>query len=191
MKRCQWADGHPMLETYHDHVWGVPCYDDLELFKKLILDGMQAGLSWLIVLKKQKDIEEAFDHFDINRILTYDQDKIDALMNNPKIIRNRLKIQSVITNARAYLKIKAQYGSFSDYLWSFVDFKPIDNQIKHMREIPTRNELSDRISKDLKSHGFKFVGTTIVYAFLQAVGIINDHETSCFRYEAIKKSPAR
>jgi DNA-3-methyladenine glycosylase I len=188
MYRCAWANGSDIEKKYHDDIWGVPCYDDHELFKKLILDGMQAGLSWLTILKKQSDIEKAFDDFDIPKILLYDDDKVEALMQNPGIIRNRLKIKSVITNAKAFIDIQKSHQSFSNYLWSFVDFTPIDHQIKSMKDIPTRNDLSDKISKDLKEKGFKFCGTTIIYAYLQAIGIINDHETHCFRYADIKKS---
>jgi DNA-3-methyladenine glycosylase I len=186
MQRCAWANGSEIEKKYHDEIWGVPCRNDQELFKKLILDGMQAGLSWYIILKKQKDIEAAFDDFDMDKILKYDDAKVESLMSNPNIIRNRLKIKSVITNAKAFIEIQSMYGSFAKYLWAFVDDKPVDHQIQTIKDIPTRNELSDLISKDLKQKGFKFVGTTIIYAYLQAVGIINDHEINCFRYETLK-----
>lgn len=179
IKRCDWALHNQIEQDYHDTKWGIPVYDDKELFKMLILEGMQAGLSWLTVLKKMDAFCEAFDNFDPAIIINYNEKKELELLQNERIIRNRLKIKSVSINAKAYFEICNEFGSFSNYLWGFVDNKPIVNSWKSFNEVPTRTELSDKISKDLKKRGFKFVGTTIIYAFMQAVGIVNDHLIDC------------
>jgi DNA-3-methyladenine glycosylase I len=185
INRCTWARGSELEQIYHDNVWGRPCYDDNQLFRKLILDTMQAGLSWITILKKEKAFDEAFDGFDLQKIVAYDNQKISELMNNSGIIRNKLKILSVISNAKAFLDIQKAYGSFKDYLWAYVDFKPINHHIQSMDEIPAFTPLSVNISDDLKKRGFKFVGPTVVYAYMQAIGMVNDHEVSCDFYQDI------
>lgn len=176
--RCGWCGSDPLYMSYHDEVWGKPVTEDRELFAKLILDGAQAGLSWITILRKQENYYKAFDQFDAEKIARYDQKKIDSLMQNNGIIRNRLKIQATITNAQAYLSIQEQEG-FSNYLWDYVNNEPIINQWKNWKDVPAKTLLSEAISKDLKKKGFKFVGPTIVYAFMQAVGMVNDHEINC------------
>ncbi len=180
--RCGWALTEPNL-TYHDTEWGVPQHDDNALFEKLILDGMQAGLSWEIILKKKENFRRAFDNFDIDKILAYDDEKIESLMQDSGIIRNRLKIKSVVTNAKAFREVQARYGSFDKFLWDYVDGEPIANSFHTLADVPTSTPLSDRISKDMKKLGFKFVGTTIIYAYIQAVGLVNDHTKDCFLYK--------
>ncbi len=177
-----------MDETYHDEEWGVPVHDDRKLFEFLVLEGAQAGLSWTTVLAKRENYRKAFDGFDVQKIIHYEQNKIDELLGNKGIIRNKLKINSVITNARIFIEIQEEYGSFSEYIWSFVNGKPIQNTWKSIEDVPARTELSDRISKALKKKGFKFIGSTICYAFMQAIGMVNDHTADCFRYEEIKNS---
>ena len=171
---------------YHDHEWGRPVYDDKLLFEFLILEGMQAGLSWLIVLKKRENFRKAFDNFNPELIAQYDQEKIDRLLQDKGIIRNKLKINAAINNAKAFLKLKEQQQTgFSEYLWEFVDHKPIINHWHQLADVPASTVISDRLSEDLKNHGFKFVGTTICYAFMQAVGMVNDHVSSCFCYKEL------
>ena len=187
MKKCIWATKHKLEEEYHDKEWGVPIYDDRLLFEYLILEGAQAGLSWTTVLVKRAHYRKVFDNFDANKIIKYDAKKIEALLNDSGIIRNKLKIKSVITNAEAFLAIQKEYGSFSKFIWDFVNGKPIQNQWKDFKDIPTKTEISELMSKTLKKKGFKFVGTTICYAFMQAVGMVNDHTTDCFRYKEVKK----
>jgi DNA-3-methyladenine glycosylase I len=184
--RCSWVTDDPLYITYHDEEWGVPTYDDRVLFEFLILEGAQAGLSWLTVLKRRENYRICFDHFDALKIARYDEKKVAELMINPGIIRNKLKIDSTIGNAKAYLKIKAEKGSFSHYIWQFVDGNPIKNHWKSHKQVPASTIISDKMSKDLKKCGFKFVGTTICYAYMQAVGMVNDHITDCFRYRDIK-----
>lgn len=179
--RCNWAENAPdFYQQYHDTEWGVPVYDDQVLFEFLVLEGMQAGLSWLTILGKRESMRKAFDQYDLKVIQQYDQKKIDQLLQNPGIIRNKLKVNSVITNAKAFQEVQKEFGSFSNYLWNFVDGKPVVTRWKSMKDMPVSTELSDRISKDLKRRGFKFVGTTIIYAYLQAVGVVDDHEEKCF-----------
>ncbi|MEX1261771.1 MAG: DNA-3-methyladenine glycosylase I [Balneolaceae bacterium] len=180
MKRCNWAENTEIEQKYHDEEWGVPSYDDIHLFEMLILEGAQAGLSWLTVLKKRKSYREAFDQFDPEKIARYDDAKKAELLANSGIIRNRLKVDAAITNAKAYLKIKEEQGSFRDYIWQFVDGEPIINHYKSMKEIPAKTERSDRMSKQLKKDGFKFVGSTICYAYMQAVGMVDDHTEDCW-----------
>ncbi|MDL2292568.1 DNA-3-methyladenine glycosylase I [Acholeplasma sp. OttesenSCG-928-E16] len=181
--RCPWAGDDPIYIKYHDEEWGIPLHDDNKLFEFLILEGMQAGLSWLTVLKKRQNFRDSFDNFDPQIVSTYDDEKIKELLKNEGIIRNRLKIHAAINNAKEYLKIQEEFGSFDKYIWKFVNNKPIINHFKKMEEIPASTSLSDLISKDLKKRGFKFVGSTIIYAFMQATGMVNDHLTSCFAYK--------
>lgn len=183
--RCQWCVGDPLYERYHDEEWGVPVHDDRKLFEMLTLEGAQAGLSWLTVLRKREGYRKAFDQFDPAVVQYYDQEKIDSLMQDPGIVRNQLKIKSTIQNAKAFLQVQEEYGTFADFIWSYVDDKPIINHWPTSGDNPAKTELSDRISKDLKKRGFKFVGSTIVYAFLQAAGMVMDHATSCDRYQEL------
>ena len=185
IQKCGWCLGDPLYEAYHDKEWGVPVKDDSTLFEFLILETFQAGLSWITILRKRENFRKAFDNFDYRRIARYKQPKIDELLQDAGIIRNRLKIQATISNAQAFLKVQEEYGSFSDYIWAFVDGVPLKNSIEDYREGPSKTELSDTISKDLKKKGFKFVGSTVVYAHMQATGMVNDHEISCFRYEQV------
>ena len=182
---CSWPKGDPVLTKYHDTEWGVPLHNDKKLFEFLILEGFQAGLSWLTVLKKRENFRKAFDTFDFNKVATYDQRKINSLLKDSGIIRNKLKIESAITNAKAFIDVRKEFGTFNKYIWNFTGNKPIHNEFESLKEIPAKTELSDLISKDLKKRGFKFVGSTIVYAHMQATGMVNDHITSCFRYKEI------
>ena len=172
-QRCGWCIGDPLYEAYHDQEWGVPVFDDDTLFEFLILETFQAGLSWITVLRKRENFRKAFDNFDYNKVANYDQDKIDTLLQNEGIIRNKLKIKATITNAQAFLKIKKDYGSFSKYIWDFIDGKPIKNVFKNYKNAPANTPLSDAISKDLKKKGFKFVGSTVIYAHMQATGTVS------------------
>lgn len=181
--RCAWA-GHALLAEYHDREWGVPVHDDRTLFEFLILEGAQAGLNWLTVLRKRESYREAFAGFDPEQVACFSEAAQAKLLHNPGIIRNRLKVASAVGNAKAALALQKEFGSLDAYLWGFVDGKPIRNAWKDVSEIPTTTEESDRMSKELKKRGFRFVGSTICYAFMQAVGMVNDHETSCFRYRA-------
>jgi len=183
IKRCSWADGDEKMAKYHDEVWGKPEHDDRKLFAKLSLDLMQAGLMWRTILYKQENFYKAFDEFHINTVAKYNNAKFDELMQNAGIVRNRLKIHAIINNAARVLEIQKEFGSFDAYIWSFTNGKTIKNQWKTIEEVPASTLLSDNISKDMKKRGFRFVGTTIIYAFLQAVGVVNDHLTSCFCYE--------
>ena len=186
INRCAWCGTtDPLYIRYHDEEWGVPEYDDQRLFAKLILDGAQAGLSWITILRKRENYWAAFDQFDPEKIVRYDEAKIAELLQNPGIIRNRLKVQSVVKNASGYLEIMEQEGSFSQFLWGFVDGRPLQNNWRSMAEVPTETKESQVMSKALKKRGFSFVGPTIIYAFMQAVGMVNDHITSCFRYEEV------
>jgi DNA-3-methyladenine glycosylase I len=184
--RCAWCVTHLDYQHYHDTEWGVPIYDDIKLFETLLMETFQAGLSWLTVLRKQENFRVAFDNFDVHKITRYEAEKIDALCQNQGIIRNRLKIKAAINNAQAFLKIQQSYRSFAQYMWSFVDHKPIQNSYQSLDEVPSKTALSDHISLSLKKHGFKFVGSTIVYAHLQVTGMVNDHLVSSFSYEEVK-----
>ena len=186
--RCEWCGTDPLMVQYHDEEWGLPVHDDQLLFAKLILDGAQAGLRWSTILKKRENYWAAFDNFDAEKIAQYNDAKFEELMNNPGIIRNRLKIQSAIKNARGFLKIQAEFGSFSEYLWQFVDGKPIVNGWTSMSQLPAKTAESEAMSKALKKRGFNFVGPTICYAFMQAVGMVNDHTVDCFRFEEINQA---
>ncbi len=182
--RCGWAaNAAPLDQHYHDTQWGVPCFDDRELFEMIILEGAQAGLSWTTVLAKREGYRKAFDKFDAKKISRYDDVKVQELLTNPGIIRNRAKVASAIGNAKAYLEIIAKHGSFSSYVWGFVDGRPVQNAWKTKAQVPVFTKQSDALSKALLKDGFKFVGTTICYAYMQAVGMVNDHNTNCFRYE--------
>ena len=185
IKRCGWCSSDPLYIAYHDHEWGVPEHDDRKLFEMLILEGAQAGLSWLTILKKRDNYRQAFHQFDPERIARYGDRDIDRLMQNQGIVRNRLKIEASIKNARGYLQICAEHGSFSDYLWAFVGGTPIINNRQDLTDIPSRTAISEKMSKELKNRGFNFVGPTICYAFMQAVGMVNDHTTDCFRYRQL------
>jgi len=184
--RCKWATHHELEQRYHDEEWGVPVYDDEKLFELLTLEGAQAGLSWLTVLKKRQHYIALFSNFNIKKVAAYDQNQIAAILQNQGIIRHKLKVNSVVTNANCILKIQESYGSFAKYIWSFVDGKPIQNNFTPADQVPAETTISKLMSKDLKKKGVKFVGSTICYAFMQAVGLVNDHTTSCFRHAHIK-----
>ncbi len=184
-QRCGWCEGDTLYETYHDEEWGVPVRDDDTLFEFLILETFQAGLSWITVLRKRENFRKAFDNFNYKKIAKYDQSKLDELLQNEGIIRNKLKVKATVTNAQAFMAIQNEFGSFSSYIWGFVNDKPIKNKLKDYRKAPANTPLSDAISKDLKKRGFKFVGSTVVYAHMQATGMVNDHEVSCFRYDEV------
>jgi len=182
---CSWPKGDLLLIKYHDTEWGVPLHNDKKLFEFLILEGFQAGLSWLTILRKRENFRKAFDKFDFNKVAKYDQRKINSLSKDNGIIRNKLKIESAINNAKAFINVRKEFGTFNTYIWNFTGGKPIHNRFESLKEIPAKTELSDHISKDLKKRGFKFVGSTIVYAHMQATGMVNDHIESCFRYKEI------
>lgn len=184
--RCTWAGDDPLYHLYHDKEWGVPVHSDKKLFEFLILEGMQAGLSWITVLKKREAFREAFDGFDFNVVAGYGKRKINTLLNDPGIIRNRLKINAAVTNAQAFIRVREEFGTFNKYIWGFVDNKPLQNSWKSMKELPAKTELAETISKDLKKRGFSFVGPTIVYAHMQATGMVNDHTRDCFRHKEVK-----
>ena len=181
--RCEWCGDNPLYIEYHDKEWGTPLHNDRLLFEFLILEGAQAGLSWITILKKRENYRKAFDNFDCDKIAQYTQEDIDRLMANAGIVRNAKKINSTIQNAKAVLKIKEEFGSLDTYIWSFVNGKPIHNVFKSMSELPAKTELAEVMSKDMKKRGLNFVGPTICYAFMQATGMVNDHTTECFRYE--------
>ncbi len=182
MTRCEWCGESELYQKYHDEEWGVPIHDDRLLFEFLILEGAQAGLSWITILKKRENYRKAFDNFDAKKIALYDDKKIEELLSNVGIVRNRLKVKSTIGNAKSFLKVQAEFDSFDEYIWQFTNGKTIDNGFKTLSDIPAQTKESESMSKDLKKRGFKFVGATICYAFMQAVGMVNDHTTDCFRY---------
>ncbi len=186
LTRCAWANGDLYAE-YHDREWGVPVHDDRLLFEFLILEGAQAGLSWITILKKRENYRRAFDNFDARKISRYNARKIEQLLADPGIVRNRLKIEAVVKNAKAFLAVQKEYGSFDTYVWSFVGGKPIQNRWRTLKEIPARTPESEAMSKDLLKRGFKFVGATICYAFMQAVGTVNDHTVDCFRHGPLRQ----
>ena len=187
VKRCAWALSSQQYLEYHDKEWGVPVHDDRKLFEMLILEGVQAGLSWSLILKKRDGYLQAFDGFDAHKIAQYDDRKVQELLANPEIVRNRLKIRAAIQNARAFLELQSQYGSFDAFLWRFVGGQPIQNARQTLQDIPASTRESDAVSKELKRHGFTFVGTTICYAFMQAVGMVNDHTVECFRWQELQR----
>ena len=178
--RCAWCEKDDLYRTYHDNEWGKPVYDDPTLFEFLILETFQAGLSWYTVLAKRDNFRKAFDHFALKKVAAYTEEKIELLCQDSGIIRNRLKIKAAVSNAQAFIKVQEEFGSFSKYIWGFVDGKPIDNKPKTLKEVPGTTPLSDTLSKDLKKRGFKFVGSTVVYAHMQATGMVNDHVADCF-----------
>ncbi len=180
--RCKWVGNEPLYLAYHDEEWGVPCYDDRALFELLILEGAQAGLSWITILKKRENYRRLFDNFDAAKIARYTPKKIEKLLQDPGIVRNRLKVEATVINARLFLEIQKEPGGFSGYIWSFVDGKPITSRWRNMSDVPASTPESDAMSKALKKRGFKFVGSTICYAFMQAAGLVNDHTVDCFRY---------
>lgn len=180
--RCGWCGDDPLYQDYHDREWGVPCYDDDKLFEFLLLEGAQAGLAWITVLRKREGYRQAFDQFDPEKIARYTPRKLEALQANPQIIRNRLKIESAVKNARAYLAILEKHDSFSDYIWQFVDGQPRQNHFRSLKQVPATTAESDQMSKVLKKAGFNFVGSTICYAYMQSMGMVNDHLVSCFRH---------
>jgi len=185
MNRCSWCGNDPLYVKYHDQEWGVPIKEDRVLFEFLILETFQAGLSWITVLKKRENFRKAFDNFNYKKIAHYQQDKIHLLLQDSGIIRNKLKINAAVSNAQSFLKIQEEYGSFSSYLWAFVENKPIKNNFAHIGALPASTPLSVHISKALKKKGFKFVGATVVYAYMQAIGMVNDHLISCFRHTEV------
>lgn len=189
--RCGWCLGDPLYEAYHDEEWGVPIHDEQKLFEFLILETFQAGLSWITILRKRENFREAFDNFDYKKVAKYSEEKIQELLLNPGIIRNKLKVRSAVTNAQLFMKIQEEFGSFDKYIWSFVDHKPLQNKVENYKNAPATTKISDKLSKDLKKRGFKFVGSTVVYAHMQATGMVNDHEVSCFRYEEVNNLMAR
>ena len=180
--RCEWCGDSELYQHYHDTEWGVPCYDDKTLFEFLILESVQAGLSWITILKKRDNYRKAFAGFDAAKVARFNSRSVERLMNDAGIVRNRLKIESAISNAKCFLEVQQEYGSFSNYIWGFVDGKPIQNRWKTLAQVPASTPLSDRISKDMKKRGFRFFGTTICYAHMQATGMVNDHVVGCFRH---------
>ena len=188
LQRCSWCLGDPLYIKYHDLEWGKPVYEDQKLFEFLILETFQAGLSWITILRKRENFREAFDNFDYLKVASFNTEKLELLMQNKGIIRNRLKIYAAMSNAQAFLEVIRQEKSFSNYIWQFVEGKPIQNQYRSMEEIPAYTPLAEKISKDLKQKGFKFVGPTVIYAHMQATGMVNDHVMSCFRNKEIQQS---
>mgnify|MGYP000184979505 FL=1 len=182
-KRCDWSTKDPLYIDYHDNEWGVPLHDEQQLFEFLILETFQAGLSWITVLRKRENFRKAFDQFDYKKVALYDEVKIQELLQDKGIIRNKLKVRSAVSNAQAFMEIQKEFGSFDKYIWSFVGAKPIQNNRKTMSELPATTEISDKLSKDLKKRDFKFVGSTVIYAHMQATGMVNDHVLDCFRHK--------
>jgi len=185
--RCAWCGTDPLYVEYHDKEWGVPSLDDASIFEMLVLEGAQAGLAWITVLRKREGYRELFDGFDANRIARYTDRKLEKLLLDPRIIRNRLKVFGTRQNARAFLAVQEEIGSFSDYIWGFVEHAPVQNSWRSMRNVPATSGISDRLSKDLKKRGFTFVGSTIMYAHMQATGMVNDHTTDCFRHKECRE----
>ena len=183
--RCTWCGTDPLYVEYHDKEWGKPVYDDATIFEFLILETFQAGLSWITILRKRENFRKAFDHFDYKKIAAYSENKYEELLLDAGIIRNKLKIRATITNAQLFMDVQKEFGSFSKYIWSFTNGKPIKNNFKNMSEVPATTELSDQLSKDLKKRGFKFVGSTVIYAHMQATGMVNDHTTDCYKYNEV------
>ncbi|PFG11878.1 DNA-3-methyladenine glycosylase I [Bacillus sp. es.036] len=188
VNRCAWVSEEEIYKAYHDQEWGVPVRDDQKLFEMLILEGAQAGLSWITILKRRENYREAFDHFNVQKVAAYGEDKIQELLMNEGIIRNKLKVRGTVKNAKAFLRIQEEFGSFSTYIWAFTENTPILNQWKSIEEVPAETELSKKISKDLKKRGFTFVGPVILYSFMQAVGMVNDHTIDCFRHPTRQKA---
>ena len=185
--RCNWSTSDPLYINYHDREWGVPVHDDRLLFEFLILEGAQAGLSWITILRKRESYRKAFDNFNPEKVAKYSAKRVEKLLKNEGIIRNRLKINAAVRNAKSFLEIQKEFGSFDEYIWQFVNGKPKINRWKNLKDVPARTSESDLMSQDLKKRGFKFAGSTICYAFMQATGMVNDHTTDCFRYNELKK----
>lgn len=185
-KRCGWCEGDTLYEAYHDEEWGTPVYDDAVFYEFILLESFQAGLSWITILRKRENFRQAFDQFDYKKIAHYTDGKLEELRQNPGIIRNRLKIKAAVTNAQCFMEVQKEFGSFSKYIWQFVENKPTHNLVKDYKTHPATTPLSDQVSKDLKKRGFKFVGSTMIYSFLQATGLINDHEEGCFRNDQLQ-----
>lgn len=186
-QRCQWAGSNPLMIKYHDHEWGVPLYDDKKLFEAIVLDGFQAGLSWSTIINKRENFRKAFADFDVQKVAKFNEKKTQELLEDTGIIRNKLKIQGAVTNAQIFIKVQQEFGSFSNYIWQFVNHKPKINKHTHIKQVPAYTSESDAMSTDMKKRGFKFCGTTICYAFMQAVGMVNDHTIDCFRYKELAK----
>ena len=186
-KRCPWCEGDALYEQYHDKEWGVPIFDDLKLFEFLTLETFQAGLSWITILRKREHFRKAFDQFDYEKVACYGDEKINALLNNQSIIRNKQKIKAAVNNAQRFIGIRQEHGTFSQYIWDFARGKPLQNSFKTLEEIPAKTALSERISKDLKQNDFQFVGPTVVYAHMQATGMVNDHLVGCFRNQELSQ----
>ncbi|TDS55911.1 DNA-3-methyladenine glycosylase I [Myroides indicus] len=182
MKRCDWVSSDEMYIKYHDEEWGQPVYDDDTIFEFLVLESFQAGLSWITILKKRENFRQAFDHFDYKKIASYSDKKIEALLQNTGIVRNRLKVLATVNNAKRFMEVQQEFGTFSKYIWSFVNHQPIVNTFTNIKEVPATTEISDALAKDLKKRGFKFLGSTVIYAHMQATGMVNDHITSCICY---------
>ena len=187
-KRCGWCGDDPLYQHYHDIEWGMPNFDDRQLFEFLLLEGAQAGLAWITVLRKREGYRKAFSQFDPLKIAKYDKRRRERLLQNPAIIRNRLKVESAVSNARAYLGILEKHDSFADYIWQFVDHQPLQNRYRSMKQVPANTPVSDAMSRQLKKDGFRFVGTTICYAYMQATGMVNDHLVSCFRHDECRQA---
>lgn len=185
-QRCDWCEGDKLYTRYHDREWGVPVHGDKKLFEFLILEGVQAGLSWITVLKKRESYRREFDRFDFNVVASYDQRKLQSLLKKTELIRNRLKMQAAVTNARAFIQVREEFGTFNKFIWQFTDGETIHNCFKTLKEVPANTPISDAMSKELKRRGFTFVGSTICYAFMQATGMVNDHLVDCFRYQQLK-----
>lgn len=185
MDRCEWAGNDPLYHDYHDKEWGVPVFDDETIFEFLVLETFQAGLSWITILRKRENFRKAFDNFDYKKIASYNELKINDLLQDAGIIRNNLKIRATVNNAQAFIKVQNEFGTFSKYIWGFVGGKPIHNNFSSLKQIPATSEISDKLSKDLKKRGFKFVGSTVIYAHMQATGMVNDHVTYCKRHKEI------
>lgn len=188
INRCGWSISDPLMIDYHDKEWGVPVHDDRKHFEMIVLDGAQAGLSWQTVLRKRESYREAFDNFDPKKVARYNDKKIRELLNNPGIIRNRLKVNSAVVNAKAFLDVTDEFGSFDKYIWQFVGHRTIHNEWRSLKELPAKTSVSDAMSKDLKQRGFNFVGSTICYAYMQAAGMVNDHTTECFRHKELRRT---
>jgi DNA-3-methyladenine glycosylase I len=186
-KRCNWSTSNELMIKYHDEEWGVPLHDDKKLFEFFVLEGFQAGLSWQIVLNKREAFRKAFDHFDPEIVAAYGEKKIEELINDATIIRNKMKIVACVNNAQRFIEIQKEFGSFDKYIWQFVDYKPVVNSFSDLKNLPAKTELSDKISADLKKRGFKFVGSTVIYAHMQATGMVNDHMVYCYRYNEVQE----
>lgn len=181
--RCEWCAGDETYKKYHDEEWGEEEHDDRMLFELITLEGAQAGLSWITILKRREGYRKAFDNFDVKKIIKYDEEKIQELILNPQIIRNKLKIRSVVKNAKVFIEIQKEFGSFDKYIWKFVNYKQIKNKFETIKDLPAKTKLSDEISKDLKERGMTFIGSTIMYAYMQSIGMVNDHTKNCFKYK--------